>query len=194
MFARTPSRSFGRRLIRDRCFATSPHMFGFTPRSGSDLILKQFRDTPDMVGESGRHSWGTRMPKMFGCAQLVMRKAKIVATSDQIYSLCWLLGTSVLQNERRTAFFHCSRLQLSEGFFVHFRLSVMICVQFVKKLFFKCSCFERARATLLQLYASSALQRNGNNHTVVYRFCCQRCTGKMQVAGCFRRTTNKGVK
>src|SRR5258708_26765182 len=86
MFARTPSRSFGRRLIRDRCFATSPHVFGFTPRSGSGLILKQFRDTPDMFGESGHHSWGARMPKMFGCAQLVMRKAKIVATSDQIHS------------------------------------------------------------------------------------------------------------
>jgi len=39
----------------------------------------------------------------------------------------------------------------------------MICVQFVKKLFFKRSCFERARATLLQLYASSVLQSNGNN-------------------------------
>jgi hypothetical protein len=40
----------------------------------------------------------------------------------------------------------------------------MICVQLAKKLFFKRSDCERARATLLQLYTSSGLQRNGNNH------------------------------
>jgi hypothetical protein len=41
-----------------------------------------------------------------------------------------------------------------------------ICVQFAKKLFFNLSDFERARGTLLKLYVSSALQRNGNNHIV----------------------------
>jgi hypothetical protein len=37
-------------------------------------------------------------------------------------------------------------------------------VQFVKKLFFNLSDFERERGTFLHFYASSALQRNGNNH------------------------------
>jgi hypothetical protein len=40
----------------------------------------------------------------------------------------------------------------------------MICIQIVKKLFYKLSDFERARSALLQFYASSALQRNANNH------------------------------
>jgi len=43
----------------------------------------------------------------------------------------------------------------------------MICSQIVKKLFYKLSDFERARSTLLQFYASSALQRYGNNHTAI---------------------------
>ena len=34
--------------------------------------------------------------------------------------LYWLLGTSVLKNEKRTAFFNCSLLQLSEGLCLHF--------------------------------------------------------------------------
>ncbi len=41
----------------------------------------------------------------------------------------------------------------------------MICSQIVKKLFYKLSDFERARSPLLQFYASSALQRYGNNHS-----------------------------
>src|SRR6266704_2641076 len=86
MFARTPSRSFWEHLNRDRCFVSSPHAFGFNPRRGSDLMLKQFRDTPDMSGESSRHCRCARMPTMFGCAQLVMRKAKIVGTSDEIHA------------------------------------------------------------------------------------------------------------
>src|SRR5260370_39814680 len=86
MFARTPSRSFWERLLRDRCLTTSPHTFGFHPRSGRDLILKQFRDAPDMRGESSRHGRGTRMPMMLAGAQLVMRKAKILATADEIHS------------------------------------------------------------------------------------------------------------
>src|SRR6266568_394531 len=86
MCARTPSRSVWEHLIRDSCFATSPHAFGFNPRSGRDLILKQFPDTPDMSGESGLHGRCARMPTMFGCAQLVMRKAKIVGTSDEIHA------------------------------------------------------------------------------------------------------------
>src|SRR2546425_13120568 len=86
MFARATLRSFWQCLIRDRCFTTSPHSFGFNPRSGSDLILKQCRDAPDMIGESSRHSRCAGIPKMFGCAQLVMRKAKIVGTSDEIHS------------------------------------------------------------------------------------------------------------
>src|SRR2546428_664073 len=86
MFARTPSRSFWQHLIRDSCFATSPHAFGFNPRSGSNLILKQFPDTPDMRGESSRHGRGARMPTMFGGAQLVMRQAKIVGTSDEVHA------------------------------------------------------------------------------------------------------------
>src|SRR5260370_35947451 len=86
MFARTPSRSFWERLLRDRCLTTSPHTFGFHPRSGRDLILKQFRDAPDMRGESSRHGRGTRMPMMVGGAQLVMRKAKIVGTADEIHA------------------------------------------------------------------------------------------------------------
>src|SRR5260370_22571199 len=86
MFARTPSRSFWERLLRDRCLTTSPHTFGFHPRSGRDLILKQFRDAPDMRGESSRHGRGTRMPMMVGGAQIVMRKAKIVVTADEIHS------------------------------------------------------------------------------------------------------------
>ena len=40
----------------------------------------------------------------------------------------------------------------------------MICVLFVKKLFFHLSVFERVWSTLLKFYASSTLQRNGNNH------------------------------
>src|SRR5712691_10965983 len=86
MYARTPSRSFWERLLRDRCFTTSPHTFGFHPRSGGDLILKQFRDAPDMRGESSRHGRGARMPMMVGGAQLVMRKAKIVGTADEIHA------------------------------------------------------------------------------------------------------------
>jgi hypothetical protein len=39
----------------------------------------------------------------------------------------------------------------------------MICVQLVKKLFFKLSKFERVRGSLLQFYASSRVQRNGNS-------------------------------
>src|SRR5271157_3009600 len=86
MFARSPSRSFWESLIRDSCLSTSPHAFGFNPRSGRDLLLKQFPDTPDMVGESSRHCRCARIPMMFGGAQLVMRKAKIVGTSDEIHA------------------------------------------------------------------------------------------------------------
>jgi hypothetical protein len=34
-------------------------------------------------------------------------------------SLYWLLSTSILKNEERTAFFAWARLQLSEGLCVH---------------------------------------------------------------------------
>ncbi len=43
----------------------------------------------------------------------------------------------------------------------------MICVQIVKKLFLKPSNFERVWDSLLHFYTSSALQRNGNNHSIV---------------------------
>ncbi len=75
-----------------------------------------------------------------------------------------LLSTSVLKNEKRTAFFNCSLLQLSEGLCVHFELYAMIWIQIVKKLFFKLSYIERAIGTLLKIYESSTLQRYGNNH------------------------------
>src|SRR6266496_5874493 len=39
-----------------------------------------------MRGESSRHGRCARMPTMFGGAQLVMRKAKIVGTSDEIHA------------------------------------------------------------------------------------------------------------
>ena len=41
----------------------------------------------------------------------------------------------------------------------------MICVQIVKKLFFKLSNFERVRDSLLHFYASRRVQRNGNSDT-----------------------------
>ena len=39
-----------------------------------------------MMGESSRHGRRARMSEMFGGTQLVMRKAKIVGTSDEIHS------------------------------------------------------------------------------------------------------------
>jgi hypothetical protein len=63
-----------------------------------------------MMGESSRHGRRARMSEMFGCTQLVMRKAQIVGTSDEIHSLSWLLGTSVLKLAACTSpiflFFH----------------------------------------------------------------------------------------
>ena len=44
----------------------------------------------------------------------------------------------------------------------------MICIQNVKKLFFKFPNFEHVRDTLLQLYGSSRLQRNGNSDNDVF--------------------------
>src|ERR1700675_2955547 len=41
----------------------------------------------------------------------------------------------------------------------------MICVQIVKKLFFKLSNFERVRDSLLHFYASRRVRRNGNSDT-----------------------------
>jgi hypothetical protein len=81
-----------------------------------------------------------------------------------LIALYWLLSTSVLKNETQTKFFDSSRLQLSEGVCVHFRLSAMIYVSFVKKRFFHLSVFERVGSAFLQFYASSTLQRNGINH------------------------------
>ncbi len=46
----------------------------------------------------------------------------------------------------------------------------MICIQIVKKLFFKLSNFERVRDSLLQYYASSWMQRNGINDTTGHAF------------------------
>jgi hypothetical protein len=45
----------------------------------------------------------------------------------------------------------------------------MICIQIVKKLFSKLSDFERVRSTLLQFYASNALQRYGNNYMLIHK-------------------------
>src|SRR5450759_1316784 len=86
MFARPSSRSFWEHLIRERGVATSAHAFRFNPGKGSDLIQKQFRDAPNMIGKSSRHGWCARKPTMFRRAQLVMGKAKIVGTSDEIHS------------------------------------------------------------------------------------------------------------
>ena len=39
-----------------------------------------------MISKSGSHGRCTRMPKMLGCAQLVMRKAQIVRAPNQIHA------------------------------------------------------------------------------------------------------------
>ena len=83
---RTSSRSFWEGLISERCFPTSPHAFGFNPSRGRDLIVKQFRDAPDMSGEPSRHCRCARMPTMIGGTQLLIGKAKIGGTYDHIHS------------------------------------------------------------------------------------------------------------
>lgn len=61
--------------------------------------------------------------------------------------------------------------QLTARLCIHFRLSAMLCIRIANKLFVKIPIFERARNSLLQFYASGGLQRNGNNHNWVLRYC-----------------------
>src|SRR5437868_4690746 len=86
MFARAASRSFGQWLPRDSRFGMLPHAFGLHPRWGRDFILKQFRDAPDMGGEPSCHGRSASIPQMLRGAQLVMDKAKIIRTSDQVHA------------------------------------------------------------------------------------------------------------
>src|SRR2546430_7826002 len=59
---------------------------GFDPRGRSPLIAEQFRDAPDMIRESCCHGWCTRTPAMGCLAQLLVRDAEVIRTSNQIHS------------------------------------------------------------------------------------------------------------
>src|SRR2546423_10708429 len=85
MCARTPSRSFGHSGISYKCFARASSAFWFDPGRRSHLKTEQFRDAPDVIAQSGGHGRGAWIPEMLFVPQLVMRKAKIIRTSDQIH-------------------------------------------------------------------------------------------------------------
>src|SRR5207244_11114659 len=91
-------------------FARSSPPLGFDPRGRSPLIAEQFRDAPDMIRESCCHGWCTRTPAMGCLAQLLVRDAEVIRTSNQIHSClkCFqtmsrvTTFTHAMRNERQT--------------------------------------------------------------------------------------------
>ncbi len=67
-------------------FARAPSSFGFDPGSRSHLKQAQFRDAPDVIGQSCCHGWCAFIPEMLAITQLLMRPTEMVGTSDQIHS------------------------------------------------------------------------------------------------------------
>ena len=85
-FTRTTTRSFGLSRIQPGMFARASSPLRFNPGSRRALIAEQFRDAPEMIGESCCHGRGTRTPEMAGVTQLLVRDAEVRRTSNQIPS------------------------------------------------------------------------------------------------------------
>src|SRR6266487_1893852 len=119
MFTRSPARSFRHSRISSHCFARSSSSFWFGPRSRSHLKTEQFRDAPDVIGQSCCHGWRAWIPEMLSVTQLVMRKAKIIRTSDQIHTRLDALQTMsrmpTFAREASQAFTHGPIEALNKG-------------------------------------------------------------------------------
>jgi hypothetical protein len=119
MFARPPSRSFWDSRVTGSSFASASRLLWLDPGRRSDLIAEQFKDTPNMIAESGSHRRGTRSSIMFRRAQLLMGPTEIVRASNQIHSGLQCLKTmsrvTTFSGERSQAFTHGSIETFNQG-------------------------------------------------------------------------------
>jgi hypothetical protein len=101
--------------IPDRNSLTKPQTsIGFGPSVGEKdkklLARSQHNGKSDSLGIR-------RIPQ---AVRLSYLKELMRCCGSHDVSLYWLLSTSVRKNEKRTAFFDCSLLQLFEGVCIHF--------------------------------------------------------------------------
>jgi hypothetical protein len=118
MVARSPSRSFRHKRISSRCFARSSSSFWFDPRGRSHLKMEQFRNAPEMIGQSCCHGRAAGIPVMLAVTQLLMRPTEIVGTSNQIHarlkSRQTPCGMPTFARQRRQTFPHGGTLAFNQ--------------------------------------------------------------------------------
>jgi hypothetical protein len=85
----TASRAFGQAGCCRRSPSGTASSLRLDPRCRSDLVAYQFRETPEMIGQTTGHCWRLwEEPLTFSCcslAELVMETAKVVGTPNQVH-------------------------------------------------------------------------------------------------------------
>src|SRR6266567_641653 len=87
---RSTSGTFGQGRLCNKLPSGTSSSFRLDPRCRSDLVADQFRETPEMVGQTTRHCWRlSQWPLGFSgcsCAECLMETAKVVDTPNQVHA------------------------------------------------------------------------------------------------------------
>ena len=88
----------------------SSSSFWVDPRCRSHLKTEQFRNTPDVIGQSCGHGWGAWRAEMLSVTQLLMGPTEIGGTADHIHARLkgpeTLGGMPTFARQRRQTFPH----------------------------------------------------------------------------------------
>src|SRR6266571_9238989 len=89
-FPRPTSWTLGHVGIRQGSGTGSSSSLQLDPRCRSDLVANQFRNTPEMVGQTTGHRWClSKWALSFSCcscAKCLMETAKVVGTANQVHA------------------------------------------------------------------------------------------------------------